>query len=83
MNPRPEFDHVQHSPVNAILVSLRGRLKFQNDVHHPSTAPRIAQTMLAVLDKRYPWLEPATDDEIAHARRVLTRLARLAEKEQA
>jgi len=79
--PRPEFDHPQYNEPNPILLSLRWRLKFQSDVHHPSTTPRIARTMLAVLHKRWPFIEQASPEQITHARKVLTRLANLAETE--
>jgi hypothetical protein len=37
--------------------------------------------MLAVLHKRWPFIEQASPEQITHARKVLTRLANLAETE--
>lgn len=85
-DPRPEFDHAQHNPVNRLLRDFRaidgGRGEYAR--------------WLRDLDANPHWwtLQPGTGimagvtvgyapEEIAHARRVLTRLANLAEKEQA
>lgn len=76
--PRPEFDHVQHNAPNPILVALRRRLDYQSLVGYPSTSGRMAKTFLVSLHVHAsPDYTGASDEHIAHARRVLTRLARL------
>ena len=63
--PRPEFDHVQHNEPNEILVSFRAGVE-ADPAHDWIT------TYLVTLPD---W----THGEVAHARKVLTRLARLIE----
>ncbi|MEY4081680.1 MAG: hypothetical protein RL430_2110 [Actinomycetota bacterium] len=72
--PRPEFDHVQHNPPNPILVAFRTEVRLQREADWlPMHA--VAETTL----ERQDGFEDATGAQCAHARRVLTRLARLSE----
>lgn len=81
-NPRPEFDHLQHNEPNRILVAYRAHL-----ATHRLTEDADAWVLaLGSLDAfggfvgwdattdRYHALTLATDEEAAHALRVLERL---------
>jgi len=69
LDPRPEFDHVQHNAPNPLLLDMR------------EFWPVIVGDWLAALDD--PWFTDGvpqefgsvTEDHIDHARRVLSRLA--------
>lgn len=68
--PRPEFDHVQHNKPNRILALLR------------SIDAECDEYAAWVRDfNQHPgfWTRTYTQAEIDHARRVLTRLARITE----
>lgn len=74
-SPRPEFDHVQHNEPNPILLDFR-------DMHGDAQlwletieGPE-GDAFLAETPKEFGYID---SDVIHHARRVLTRLARLAE----
>lgn len=68
MDPRPEFDHVQHNEPNPILVSIR------EGYHDIESALALLQD-----DAREWWTPVVSDAHIDHAHRVLTRLANLSQ----
>lgn len=68
-DPRPEFDH----PVNRILAGVREDVNNSADLNHDTKAT--AEFWLSFSDDWDKDGLNATPDEIAHARRVLTRLA--------
>lgn len=79
--PRPEFDHVQHNPPNRVLTAFRTR---EPDVTLDFWL--FAFSAYAAFGGWSDWDDPrhpvhalamATEEEIDHARRVLTRLAHL------
>lgn len=71
--PRPEFDHAQHNPPNPVLVALRRYVRVTGE------ALKEVRTVLYALDAGIlNW--GATDDQIDHARKVLTRLANLTKR---
>jgi hypothetical protein len=74
-DPRPEFDHVQHNPPNPILVWLRAIW----DDPKCGTHAEIVDYMLNDPRMIDPRMHEHTPARIDHARRVLTRLARLTE----
>ena len=75
-SPRPEFDHVQHNPPNPILTDYR------LDVKHTTWRKLDPRDWLTDVLNDPTWSisgHPWSDAEVAHARAVLTRLARLSE----
>lgn len=84
-DPRPEFDHAQHSEPNPILLDFRHYANLvAADTRYPLSAPALAahwtksdlmwsEVILSVIDD-----EPlGTPSQEEHARRVLMRLARM------
>lgn len=69
LNPRPEFDHVQHNPPNPILVLFRKG--YDGDMRGWG-----AWLLFASSDMLRD--EECTQDHVDHARRVLARLAAMA-----
>lgn len=84
-DPRPEFDHAQHNEPNPILAYIL-REAVELDAQENPPILDLANTALYILTAGLEvgeYDEAHTPGEINHARRVLTRLANLAEKEQA
>lgn len=75
-DPRPEFDHVQHNEPNPVLVAFRlidgNRKEYADWVRDFDAYPEFWQRQ----GGQYPQYTP---DQVDHARRVLSRLARLTE----
>lgn len=76
LEPRAEYDPTPIHPVNPILAAFRGRLKYQHDVAKTTTAASLARVWRQD-PGRYSGDVGSTDDHVAHARRVIERLARL------
>lgn len=64
-DPLPEFDHVQHNQPNPILLAVRAERDRAWTFLHSSVGGNIC---------RYP---DATGEQMTHAHRVLSRLARM------
>lgn len=79
-NPRPEFDHVQHNAPNPILTYARQYLNREGDKAYMYGVWRDALLFRGPFSEDVKMLTP-TSELMAHARRVLGRLASLAEKE--
>lgn len=84
--PRPEFDRPQHNPTNPILTEFRKCAAEHGD------APRLAAhwtksdwmwAEMCLKDHSFVDEPIGTPEQERHARRVLTRLANLADKEPA
>lgn len=75
-DPRPEFDHIQHNDPNPILVVFRSDAKHFEITWTPD---RIAEWVAEEtrIDLGAP--DDYTDEQRDHARKVLTRLAAMAE----
>lgn len=74
--PRPEFDHIQHNEPNPILVELRQA--FAADHRRPRMVyieSKLREVEYETRNGNNGWSPQMLD----HARRVLTRLARLTE----
>jgi hypothetical protein len=92
LHPRPEFDHVQHNPPNSILVQIReDNERSQFAVNGVPLSARLDMWLMSIANLDTfggfkSWDSPghprhvlttASEQEIDHARRVLTRLAHL------
>ena len=69
-DPRPEFDHVQHNEPNPILVEFREESEALGRMHPADWARTCSREF---------WGKEVSRDMLHHARRVLTRLANLAQ----
>lgn len=70
LEPRPEFDHVQHNEPNPLLADYR------LDIAHTGWRDRDPRDWLKEVTTRFPGVTfPWSSAQIDHARRVLTRLA--------
>jgi len=70
-DPRPEFDHVQHNPTNTILPIVRRYSQARFDMSQVAAATLVIdhwQNLLVV--------QEASEEERAHAFKVLARLAK-------
>lgn len=79
-NPRPEFDPVQHNEPNPALLELRENLAEAGSVNaKPVISIRLMSLKWAEEEHNTGWqrFTPETLAHITHARKVLTRLARL------
>lgn len=76
--PRTEFDHVQHNEPNPLLVDFRvidaGRNEYGDWVRDFDQRPEFWTRGHTGAPSRYPQYTP---EQVAHARRVLERLAAL------
>lgn len=76
-DPRPEFDHVQHNEPNPILVEFR---RVHNLPHLTAAgAPWLARHWILNWHIHREGHDDASDAQIEHAHRVLTRIARFTE----
>lgn len=76
-NPRPEFDRPQNNPTNLILARLRE--EWSTPGRHENDLALCADRVLASCVEESEAVLYYNGDEIDHARRVLTRLARFQE----
>lgn len=78
-SPRPEFDHAQHNEPNPVLTAFRqidaGRGEYADWVRDFDERPEFWTRGHNGTPSRFPQYTPA---QVAHARRVLERLASLA-----
>jgi len=73
-DPRPEFDHVQHNEPNTVLTGLRTLMS--GGVHRP-TGDFYADAARYLTGGTHAMDNPIKPGMADHARRVLSRLARL------
>ncbi|MDF2506313.1 MAG: hypothetical protein K0Q52_172 [Microbacterium sp.] len=77
--PRPEYEHVQHNEPNPILVDVRKFRALRLKMNNPKGWAYILRVVERAVTARAYADVTVTEEHIDHARRVLTRLARLAE----
>ena len=78
-----EFDHVQHNEPNLILVDVRRYVEERSRMNQPKGWSRVLGIFSAAADYGHfvtgDWEEITSPEMLDHARRVLTRLANLAQ----